>query len=298
MKFLSLSIFLIFIYLVTANAQELNCRVQVNANNIQGTNRDVFQEMQKTIFEYMNNHKWTNNVFGPEERIECNFNFTISERLSADEFKGQLQITSSRPAYNTGYNSSILNLIDTKVQFRYAEGEPLIFNETSYTSELMALLGYYAYMVIGLDYDTFSPKGGSEYFSKAEQIVQYCQGSQYSGWKSFEDRNNRYWLVENLQNSVYAPVRTFYYQFHRQGIDLMSTKPMEARTNIVEALKTLLNIHRQKPGSMIMQVLFDAKSQELINVFSEGEPNEKRSAYNYLKEMNASNASKYEKIIK
>ncbi len=299
-RFLKHTLLIIFTFLLIVSkihSQELNARIQVNSSQIQGTDKSTYEELQKGLFEFINNRNWTNHVYSIEERIEVNFMLNITKQISVDEFEGTLQINSSRPAFNSGYLSPVFVYLDKNVKFRYAEGEALEFNESSH-NELTSLFAYYIYLVIGYDYDTFSLYGGTQFFQIAEKIVSNAQSSTSAGWKSFENRKNRYWLVENLMNSVYGSVREYYYNYHRNGIDQLQKNLNEGRTKIAEGLSELLKIHRSKPGSFIMQILFDAKRDELINILSESPSNEAMRAYNFLKELDPVNANKYQKIVK
>jgi len=281
-----------------ASAQELDCRIQVNHSKLQGTTNDkLFQTMQQELYEFINNTAWTNHIYAKDERIECNIFITIEEQISSDEFKGKIQITSSRPVYGTSYMSPVINHLDNDFQFKYVEFEPLEFNENSYTNNLTSVLAFYCYIIIGMDYDTFSSYGGSPYFSKAEKIVQNAQSSQEAGWKAYENLKNRYWLVENLLNDQYSGMRDFMYIYHRQGMDKMAEKPSEARASIEQAIENLKNVHRRKPGSFLMTLYTTAKGDEIVNIFSEAFPDEKARIYNIMKEVDPANSSKYEKIM-
>ncbi len=302
MRFRKLLIVFISILVIVLNhrngyTQELNCRIQVNSSQIQGTNKTVFETLQKSLFEFLNNRNWTKHVYSTEERIECNFMLNITKQNSVDEFEGTLQVNSSRPVLNSGYSTPLFIYLDKKVKFRYAEGEALDFSENTH-HELSSLFAYYVYVVLGYDYDSFSLMGGTEYFQMAEKIVTTAQSSTSGGWKAFEDRKNRYWLIENTLNQVYAPVRLYYYNYHRLGLDVMHKNLADGRTKIAEGLNDLLKVHRAKQNSFIMQILFEAKSEELIKILSESPVAEGTKAYNLLKEMDASNAAKYQKIIK
>jgi hypothetical protein len=226
--------------------QELKCNVQIVSQQIQGTNKQVFQTLQTAVYEFMNNQVWTNHVYSMDERIECNILFNITEQLSADEFKGTLQIQSRRPIYNTNYNTVMLNYMDNDIHFRYVEFEPLEFDETQYISSLTALLAFYAYIIIGFDYDSFSFDGGTPYFQKADNIVSNAQNAREVGWKSFEstDHKNRYWLINDIVDDKYAPIREFIYRYHRLGLDMMDEKVVEARTTVAESLENLQKIYR------------------------------------------------------
>lgn len=286
------------IFLTAANAQELNCRVQINSQQIQTTNKRVFEEMQKTLYEFLNNQRWTSHVFSVDERIELNFMINLTTQISSDEYKGNIQIQSSRPVFNTSYTSPMFNFIDNDFQFKFVEQEVLTFNENTHTSNLTSVLAYYVYIVLGLDYDSFGQDSGSEFFQKAERIVNNAQNEPTKGWRSFESRKNRYWLIENLMNETYAPVRECIYRYHRLGLDKMADKQSEGRAEIAEALQLLQIVHRKKPGSFLMQVFFDAKKDEILNIFSESFPEEKRRVYTVVSEVDPANASKYEQLVK
>lgn len=281
----------------TLFGQELDCRIQVNTSQIQGTNKAVFETLQKALFEFLNNKNWTSHVYSMEERVECSFLLNISKQISTDEFEGSIQITTNRPAFNSGYSSPMLNLKDDKVRFRYAEGETLEFNDGTH-SELTSLFAYYVYIALGFDYDSFSSLGGNEYFEIAEKIVSTAQSSPYPGWKAFESRKNRYWLTENLLNDTYAPIREYSYTYHRKGLDLMSKNVSDGRTNIATDLNKLMPVHKQKPNSYLMTIFFDAKADEIIKILKEAPPGESMRAANYLKEINQANANKYQGIVK
>ena len=283
----------------SAVAQELEIRIQVNHSQLQGVDNSKYESMQKALNEFVTNQIWTNNVFKTEERIKCNMLLNITKEVYSDEFQGTLQVVSSRPVYGTGYDSPMLNILDKNVQFKYADGETLIFNENSH-DELTSLIAYYVYIIIGFDYDSFGKMGGTPYFEKAQKIVNNAQGSNYSGWKSFEtNKRNRYWLAENLMNSVYAPIREYMYKYHRLGLDLMGTRLADGCASIAEGMNDLMKVHRQKSDSYLMSIFFDAKADEIVNIFSNSSDQaQQNKVYNFLKEIDASNLSKYDKIKK
>lgn len=294
-KYFSLATILFFA--LSVHSQEINCRIQVNSSQVQGSNKSVYEELQKALFEFLNNQIWTNHIYTIEERIECSFLLNITNAISADEFKGTLQITSTRPVFQSAYDSPMVNIMDKNIQFRYAEGQALEYSETSH-DELTALFAFYVYYIIGIDYDSFSSLGGTPFFEKAEKIVSTAQSSPYVGWKSFESKKNRYWLIEQHINPQYSAVREYSYSYHRLALDIMHNKPADARTNIAADLSPLLKVHQQKRGSYIMQVFFDAKSDEIVNILSESYTTEATRAYNILKQIDPGHLSKYEKIIK
>lgn len=292
----------IFVLILPAfiNAQELNCNIQISAQRIQGSNRQVFESMQKDLYEFMNNTVWTNHVFSYAERIDCNILINLTDQLSADEFKGTIQIQLSRPVFNTTYKSTILNFIDNSFQFKYVEFQPLEFDPSTYRSSLVSVLAYYTYMILGFDYDTFSPLGGTEFFQMAEKIVTTAQNAPEPGWKPYDgSRNrNRYWLVKNALDKEYEGVRQFNYEYNMNGLDRMESKISEARTNMVESLKLIQDVFRKKPDPFmyIVQVVMEAKSDELINIFTGAFPEEKSRVVQILTEIDPANKAKYEKI--
>ena len=281
-------------------AQELNCNIQISAQRIQGSNRQIFESMQKDLFEFMNNTVWTNQVFSYAERIDCNILINLSDQLSADEFKGTIQVQLSRPVFNTTYNSTMLNFIDNNFQFKYVEFQPLEFDPSTYRSSLVSVLAYYTYMILGFDYDSFSPLGGTEFYQMAEKIVTTAQNAPEPGWKPYDgSRNrNRYWLVKNVLDKEYEGVRQFNYDYSINGLDKMESKIAEARTSMVESLKLIQDVYRKKPDPFmyLVEVVMEAKSAELINVFSGAFPEEKSRAVQILTEIDPANKTKYEAI--
>ncbi len=297
-KYLSL-VFLILLPRVILS-QELNCNVQVSAQKVQGSNRQVYENMQRDIYEFMNNTVWTNHIFSYSERIDCNILINITNQLSADEFNGTIQIQLRRPVYNTTYNSTILNFIDNNFRFRYVEFQPLEFDPTTHRSNLVSVLAYYTYIILGFDYDSFSPEGGQEFYQMAEKIVINAQNTPETGWKPYDgSRNrNRYWLVKNLLDKEYEEVRQFIYQYNINGLDKLESKAAEARVAMVESLRLVQEVYRKKPDPFmyLIQVVIEAKADELINIFTEAFPEEKSRVVQILTEIDPANKSKYEKI--
>ncbi len=282
------------------NSQELNCNVQITAQKIQGSNRQVFETMQREIYEFMNNTVWTNHVYSYAERIDCNMLINLTEQLSADEFRGTIQIQLRRPVYNTTYNTTLLNFIDNNFQFRYVEFQPIEFDPSTHRSNLVSVLAYYAYIILGFDYDSFAPQGGTEFFQMAEKIVTNAQNAPEAGWKPYDgSRNrNRYWLIKNILDKEYEGVRRFVYEYDMNGLDKMESKIAEARTSIVECLRLIQDVYRRKPDPFmyLVQVVMESKSDELVNIFSEAFPEEKSRVIQILTEIDPSNKSKYERI--
>lgn len=281
----------------TSFSQELRCNIQVVSSQIQGTNKQVFQTLQTAIYEFMNNTAWTNHVYTNEERIECNILINLQDH-SGDEFKGSIQIQSRRPTYNTSYSSTVLNFKDDNLRFNYVEFEPLEFSITEHRSNLTSVLAYYAYVILGLDYDTFSLLGGTEFYQKAELIVNNAQNAPEKGWKAFESRKNRYWFIENILNDRYKGLREFLYRYHRLGLDVMESKDATGRAEIAESLELLQKIYRQKPDPYLFgfELIMSAKSDELVNIFSESFMAEADRVYTILVEIDPTRADKYIKI--
>ena len=292
--------FLLLLLPAAINSQELNCNVQVSAQRIQGSNRQVFESMQKDIYDFMNNTVWTNHVFKYAERINCNILINLNEQLSADEFRGTIQIQLSRPVYNTTYETTLLNFMDNSFQFRYVEFAPLEFNPGTFTSNLVSVLAYYSYIILGFDYDSFSPFGGDEFYQIAEQIVTNAQNAVEPGWKPYDGSRsrNRYWLVKNLRDKGYEGVRGFIYEYNVNGLDKMEAKMGEARISIVESFRLVQEVFRRKPDPFmyLIQVVMESKSDELINIFSQAFPEEKSRIVDMLIEIDPANKSKYERI--
>jgi hypothetical protein len=280
-----------------AAAQELNCQVQVVSPQIQGTSeRRIFDNLQKAIFEFMNNTKWTNDVFGPDERINCSFFINVTGKLSNDEYKATLQIQSTRTVFKSSYNSVMLNHNDANFQFKYIEFQAFDFTINQHTTNLTSVLAYYAYVILALDYDSFSPSGGTPYWQKAQTIVANAQNAPERGWRSQEDTKNRYWLVENMLQPLFAPMRTCIYKYHRQGFDIMYSDVAAGRAAVLEALQGLEAIHAQRPLSFPMQIFFNAKADEVVKLFSQGMPDEKGKIIPLLQKIDPGNGIKYQRI--
>lgn len=282
---------------VKSHGQEFLVSVSVNAPTIEGTDRRVFESLQSALYEFMNNRKWTNVNIKNLERIECTMMLTVRERLSSDEYKGTLNVVLQRPIYKTSYNSVQLNFIDENIQFRYLESQPLEFSDNAFSSNLTATFAFYAYIMLGLDFDSYSLNGGDAFFTAAENIVNSAQNANERGWKAFDGNRNRYWLVENLRNPAYRGLRQFLYEYHRTGLDVMADNQDEGRVNIATALSYLEQAKKSRSDLFFLQLLTDAKRDEIINIFSKGSPQEKTKVANIMREVDPSNASKYEKII-
>ncbi|MFZ5431271.1 MAG: DUF4835 family protein [Bacteroidota bacterium] len=295
-KLLAISILLTSLALQSA-AQELRCNISVSSERIQGANRNLFRTMQTDLYEFMNNRRWTDHQYTQEERIECNIFIRLDEQISVDEFRGSIQIQAKRPVYNSSYETTILNIKDNDFHCKYVEFQPLEFNETSNRDNLTNILAYYAYIILGFDYDSFSREGGSPYFEKAQAIVNNSQNAREKGWKAFESESNRYWLIENIMNRSYSAMRETYYSYHRNGLDQMADKTEEGRAAIAESLRGVQQVFRRRPSTYILRIFFDAKSDELVNIFSKSYPDERNRVVAILNEVDPSNGSKYQRIM-
>lgn len=279
--------------------QELSCEVSVIYPQIQGVNTQIFDQMEQDMYEFLNNRRWTNDKFTIEERITCSLILNITEaRASSNVYKAEIQIISSRPVYNTDYTTPVINVRDVDVVFDYLPSTQYNFNPDQFRNNLVSILAYYAYMVIGYDYDTFSLKGGTPFYQQAQRIVQSAQQSNAPGWKAFEGDKNRYWLVENILHPTFQPMRECLYSYHRMGLDVMSDKLQQGRQQILSSVQKFNQIHRIKPLSYNTQLFFVAKSDEIGNIFKEAPAPERNIAYETLSKVDPGNLTKYDRMQK
>ena len=294
-------LFLILLFFGKLVAQELNCQVTVSSQQVQGTdNKRIFDNLQKQATEFLNNTKWTKDVFAQNEKIECSMFINITERPNnGNFFKATIQVQCRRPVYKTSYNSPLFNYNDQNLEFVYIENQPFDFNVNTYTNNITAIFSYYAYVILALDYDSFSTLGGTEYWQKAQQIVNNAQSGSDAGpgWKSIDGTKNRFWFIDNILNPMFNPIRNLYYQYHRKGLDVMFEKTEGGRAEILKSLESLRELHKMRPASFNMQLLFNAKADEIINIFKEGTSSEKSTAIEVLNLVDPSNANKYARIM-
>jgi hypothetical protein len=251
------------------------------------------------MYEFVNSRKWTSYNFKQEERIECTMMITINDQLNAEEFRGTMNVVIRRPVLNTSYNTVLLNTIDKNIQFKYVEYQPLDYSDGTFTSNLTSLLAYYCYTALGFYYDSFSPSGGSPFFEKAQEVVNSAQNSSDPGWKAFESDKNRYWIINNYLNSTNAGLRDFAYRYHRLGLDQMYEKVDQGRNSVTECGDILQNLYKATPNLYALQLIFDAKRDEFVNIYSDQRvaPMEKTNITNILKEIDPANSSKYQAIL-
>ncbi|HXH19699.1 MAG TPA: DUF4835 family protein [Chitinophagales bacterium] len=295
---------LLFLLLLSTSSypQELNCKVEITAQKLQTTDIKIFRTLETSVYEFMNNRKWTNDVFRQEEKIECSLFINVTEEVATNVFRAQVNIQSSRPVFNSDYNSVLLNHIDRDWVFEYSEYQPLEFNENDFISNLSSMLAFYAYLIIGLDYDSYSLNGGTPYLQKAQTIVNTIPSNLSSdaapGWKPFDNDKNRYWIIDNLLNVRYNAVREAIYLYHRQGLDVMYEDAARARQLVLACLRKVSEVAEEYPNSIAIKLFFNAKSEELINIFAGAPPNEKTNAVQLLYKSDPTNSSNYAKIIK
>ena len=280
-------------------AQELNCNVSVNSLKAQLVDPAVFEDLEKNIENFLNNQKWTNDVFEVEERIKCNVQITIEEETSATSFKANMQIQAVRPIYGSGEETILLSHNDKQVTFTYEQFQPLEFSQNAYNDNLTSILSFYVYYIIGLDYDSFSPFGGEPYFQKAQDILNTVPpnvAAANKGWRSLDGNRNRFWMIENIQSPRVRPYRKAMYDYHRQSLDIMHQDPTAARVIMAQALEDVQAVNKAYPSSMIIQMFSNAKSKEVIEIFKKGTSVEKSSVRRIMTKIDASNASNYRKI--
>ncbi|MFZ4103027.1 MAG: DUF4835 family protein, partial [Sphingobacterium thalpophilum] len=280
------------------HSQDINARVQILAPQLANSNQRILDILESSIKDFLNNKRWSADALQPLERIDCNFVITITDWDGNSNFKAEAQIQSNRPIYNSSYSSTILNISDKDFGFTFSEGQPLDFSELNYISNLSSLIAFYAYLITGMDYDTFSKFGGSPYFEKAQTVLDNAQAAPNTGWKAFENLRNRFWIMENLMNKSYNPIRESLYTYHREGMDVMAENQTKGRKAILSVIPQLQKIDRQKQGSILNQIFFSAKADELINILSAAEAQDKIKAYNALSVIDPANSLKYEILKK
>ncbi len=265
--------FIILLFLLSFNAvnsQELNCKVTVNASQISGSNKQLFTSLEKAVTDFMNNTKWTNKNFKSQEKIKAVIVLNINEQTGGNKFSGSIQLQAVRPTFNATYQTPTLNYNDDDVEFVYEEFQPLIYNETSYQSNLTSLLSFYAYVILGFDQDSFALKGGDEYFKKAEQILLIAQQGGRKGWNSLDGNTSRFQLIDNVLNAMYKNFRSMMYEYHIKGLDIMSKDQPKAKKNIANAIIKLKGIYSRRPSAFLLRIFLDTKSDEIESIFKDG----------------------------
>lgn len=278
------------------SAQELNVKVIVNADQIQTTDRAVFKDMERSFANFLNTRKWTSDSYKNYEKINCSLFINISKMPTIGNFVASAQITVARPVFNTNYESVLFNFADREWEFEYIESQPLEYNDNSYITNLTSMLAFYAYIVLGMDYDSFSDMGGNPHFQKALIVVTNAQGSNRPGWDALGSTRNRYALIENLNNPQMSDLRKGIYRYHRLGLDNFDKTPDESRAVVLDVLKAVKKVWTVYPNSIYVISFFDSKSNELANLFSEGNLSVRREAYDLLTQLDPKR-NIYQKII-
>ena len=261
--------FLLTLSLTKTGAQELNAQFVVNADLVNQTNQQIFETLERSLNEFINSQSWSTQDFFPQEKITCSFVLNLSS-YNASKFDGTLQIQSQRTIFDSNYDSPVLNFLDKDISFTYQEFQPLFYSPASYESNLVSLISFYVYIIMGINADSLQFKGGDSYFEQAQRIVNLSQQSGAMGWKQNDSNRNRFWLSDTMRSNTFREYREALYTYHRKGLDLMTENPMEAKNNIINALLPLENLYDRRPNAMLLQMFFDAKADEIVNLFSDG----------------------------
>ena len=299
----NLSVFLLVFVLFPSYGQEINCSVDIIAPKLQSNpaNKEILTSLKTSVYEFINNTKWsdytgTTDQFKAHERIEASILINISEKVSSDQFSASIQVSSSRPIFNSSYKSRLFNYNDPNLSLNYLRNTAIIFQPDRHFNNLADVLAFYAFMILGLDYDSFSFEGGTPYFNKAIQIVNNCQNAGERGWKPSEGSQNRFHLIQNTLQPLYGPMRACYYNYHRNGLDLAYEDRNKSLTGISTALNGLMAIHKARPNSFNMQLFFTAKADEVVKVFTPAEPGQRMKMYNLVRQLDPSNIMKYNRM--
>jgi Domain of unknown function (DUF4835) len=299
-------VIILFFSIYCSNAQELKARVNVSASRVNSSvDKKTFQTLQTALTNFVNNRKWSNDNFQQQEKIDCSFLLNLESTGEPNVYSGSLTIQSARPVFNSSYNSPIINFQDNDINFKYVEFQDLEFDDNRVSgadaevSNLTAIFAYYINIILGMDYDSFSERGGNIYFQKAQNIINNApEGKNISGWKAFDGTRNRYWLAENLLNSRYTIMHDAIYDYYRQGLDKLYDEEANARVQVLNLLSLLNNFNIENPNTMILQFFFQGKSQEFIEIFSKATPQDRSKALEFLQKLDVSNATRYKDGLK
>lgn len=264
-----ITVVLLLFILQVSFAQELNCTVTVNSDQVSQTNQQIFRTLERSLSDFVNKSKWTNRVYRENERVNARMFITVSQ-YESDRFEANIQIQSSRPVFNTSYESPIFNYKDDAFNFQYLEFQPLVYNENVFESNLISVIAYYVYVILGLDADTFSLEGGDEMFRKAQNIVTQAQGSNFSGWNQETGERSRFELVDNLMSNSFREYRIAMYNYHRKGLDILGDNNSTGKQVIAGSMRLFETLIKRRPNAFLIQTFFDAKSEEIRNIFSDG----------------------------
>ncbi len=289
-------LFVLIIFCKLGSAQELDFTVNINTPKLQTTDPKVFESLKESMLNFLNNQKWTDDSFDPKERIKCNIQMTIKDELSSNSFSADFAIQAVRPVFGSTYETPLLSHVDKDFNFTYEQFQPMNFTKNSFSDNLTAFLSFYVYVILGMDYDSYSLYGGESYLQTANDILTTIPpnaASAYPGWRSLDGNRNRYWIIENLLSPKIRDFRQAMYDYHRQSLDLMSEDVETGRAIMMQALETISKVNRSYPRSMIIQMFTNAKSGEIIEIFKKGTREQKTRVRSIMSKIDASNASKY-----
>jgi len=290
------TLWIFFLMFFSLSAQDFQCSLSINSTSISGTNRNKFNTLQQELHKFVNDRKWCQYTLKTNERIECAIMIVLTG-ATGDTYTGNMNIQLQRPVYNTNYKSPVLNMKDNDIKFTYEEGTPLEYADNQNLNQLTSLIAYYLNMFLALDFDTFSLNGGEPYYNLVQGVVNACQSATEGGWKSYENaQKNRYWMMENLTNPTYSKIHDFLYKYHRLGLDMMSESVDVGRASILDAIRDLQKVNSQKSNLYIVQIMVQAKSDEIVNIFKEATPAEKTEVIRLMKQIDPANSSKYNTI--
>jgi len=282
--------------LATLYAQELRVEVTINSPKSQTVDPQVYNTLELGLEEFLNNTKWTNDTYQENERIEINMQINITEEISATSFSAEMFIQAIRPVFGSRQNTALLEHADKEFIFNYTEFQPLEFSENAFTSNLTSFMAFYAYVILGLDYDSFELEGGTPYFQQAQDILNAVPNGASKGWSSLDGQRNRYWMIESILSPRATEYRAALYEYHRMGLDMMASQPDVARQNISGAIQKLKSFSQSYLNAMSIQMFTDAKRDEIVDIYTGAPSNERRSVHSIMVRIDPANASKYTKI--
>lgn len=291
-----LTLLSLWAFTTTGFAQDVKAYVRISSDQIEGTNKEIYNELSNDLTEFINSRRWTEATFSEEERIECNFVITL-ESVAGESYSGKLQVQASRPVYNSGYTTTLFNFLDNNLQFTYTQYQKFEFNENLYENNLLSTIAFYMNIIVGLHFDSFSRYGGSRYYEKAELIVSLAQGSNDSGWKAFDSDKNRYAIVSNYQDERLKKLRDIIYEYHRFGLDEMVNSVEKGRTNIYNNLPYLTEMNRAVPYSVALQLFVEAKMNELLDMFKPATAKERKDLYEVLQGILPTQTNKFQELL-
>ncbi|MCK5814635.1 MAG: DUF4835 family protein [Flavobacteriaceae bacterium] len=288
--------FVILFFALQSNAQEIKATISINTDKVSGSNKQVFVTLEKDLIEFVNQKKWTDKIYKKQEKLEVSFLITITAQNSSGNFEGNIQVQSSRPVYGSSYQTNVFNFRDSDFSFKYAEYENFQYNPNKFDSNLISVMAYYVYLTLGLDADTFSMMGGSEYYDEAENVVSQAQQGGYIGWSSTNKGITRYMLITDILSGAYDGYRFALYNYHMKGLDLMSSDKSTAKANIESSLQDIKGIYDRRPNASLIRLFFDAKADEIVDIFSDGPRLDTSKLIDDLSRMSPANLQKWNSI--